>query len=131
LTFWCNGHVTLEGVGQGGKSCVIRKSIDLQTGKETKGTEFNQVKWGAVTNGYLNSIKTNVACGKFDWANFVKAASKFMKPSRHGESAIASSSTSAGYMADTRALLVDDSDDSNNSDDSDDSESKGSDDPDE
>lgn len=121
LTFWCDGHVTLDGIVQGGKSCAIRKSINQNTGKETKATEFNQAKWGSATNGYLNSIKANIACGKFDWASFVKAASKFKKPRRHGESTVAtSSSTPAGHM-DARALIVDDSDDSNDPNDSNDS----------
>ena len=85
---------------------------DQQTGKETKATEFNQAKWGAATNRYLNSIKTNLTCGKFDWAGFIKAASKFKKPSQHGEdSASASSSTAIGHM-NARAVLVDNSDDS-------------------
>ena len=114
LTFWCNGHVTLDGINQGGKSCIIRKSINLNTGKETKTTEFNQAQWGAATNAYLNSIKTNITGGKFNWANFVKAASKFKKPSRHGETTIGSSSTPAGHM-DVRALIADDSDDSDDS----------------
>ena len=109
--FWRDGHVTLEGVGQGSKSCVIRKVVDPQTGKETKTTEFNQAKWGAATNGYLNSIKTNIARNKFDWASFVKAALKFTKPSRHGESTVATSSSSAGHT-DARAFIVGDSDDS-------------------
>ena len=99
--------------GQGGKSCVIRKTIDQQTGKETKATEFNQAKWSAATNGYLNSIKTNLSCGKFDWTAFIKAALKFKKPSRHGEDlAVASSSTA---NLNVRAVLVDDSDDSDGS----------------
>jgi hypothetical protein len=115
LTFWRDGHVTLDGVSQGGKTFSIRKSIDPNTGKETKATEFNQAKWGTATNGYLNSIKKNITCGKFDWAGFLKAASKFKKPGRHGESMIASSSKipTAGDM-DVRALIVDDSDDSDN-----------------
>jgi hypothetical protein len=129
LTFWRDGHVTLDSVGtqavgQGSKTCVIRKSIDPNTGKETKATEFNQAKWGAATNGYLNSIKTNIACGKFDWAGFVKAASKFKKASRYGELTIASSSSTAtagGHM-DARALIVGDSDGSDGSDDPDASE---------
>ena len=83
-----------------------------------KATEFNQAKWGAATNGYLNSIKTNLTCGKFDWASFIKAALKFKKPSWHVEdSASASSSTAIGHM-NARAVLVNDSDDSD--DDSDD-----------
>jgi hypothetical protein len=114
LTFWRDGHVTLDGLSQGGKSCVIRKSIDLNTGKETKTTEFNQAKWGAATNGYLNSIKANITNGKLDWAGFVKAASKFKKPSRHGGSTIASSSRIPDHM-DARALIVDDSDGSDGS----------------
>ena len=108
LTFWCNGHVTLDGIGQGSKSCIIRKSINLNTGKEKKTTEFNQAIWGAATNGYLNSIKTNIARGKFNWASFVKAASKFKKPSRHGESS--SSAPAATGHTDVRALIGDDSD---------------------
>ena len=104
-----------EAAGQGGKLCVIRKVIDQQTGKETKATEFNQAKWGAATNGYLDAIKTNLACGKFDWAGFIKTALKFKKPSRHGEdSAVASSSTTIGHM-NARAVLNDDSDDSDGS----------------
>ena len=112
MTFWCDGHVTLDGVGPGGKTCTIRKTIDPNTGKETKATEFNQAKWGGATNGYLNSIKKNIACGKFDWAGFVRAATQFKKPSRHGESTNASSSSApaTGGM-DARALIVDDSDD--------------------
>ena len=96
LTFWCDGHVTLDGIGQGSKSCIIRKSINLNTGKEKKTTEFNQAIWGAVTNGYLNSIKTNIARGKFNWVGFVKAASKFKKPSCHGESSF-SAPTATGH----------------------------------
>jgi hypothetical protein len=116
LTFWRDGLITWDGIIQGGKSCTIRKSIDANTGKETKATEFNQAKWGVATNGYLNSIKTNIDCGKFDWAGFIKAASKFKKASRHGESTFASSSTSGPGMMDVRAHIVDDSesDDSNN-----------------
>jgi hypothetical protein len=113
LTFWSDGLVTLKEAGQGGKSYAIRKTIDQHTGKETKATEFNQAKWGAATNGFLNSIKTNLACGKLDWAAVIKAASKFKKPSRHGapgDPAAASSST-AGHT-DARALIVEDSDDS-------------------
>ena len=94
---------------KGGKTCSIRKSIDPNTGKETKATEFNQAKWGLATNGYLNSIKSNITCGKFNWASFVKAAKEFKKPSRNaGESAAASSITPGGM--DARALIVDDSD---------------------
>jgi hypothetical protein len=117
LRFWQDGHVNLDGLGQGGKTCVIRKTIDPNTGKETKATEFNQAKWGAVTNAFLDSIKSNIDCGKFNWASFVKAASKFKKPSRHGESTFASSSKTpaAGHM-DVRALIVDDSDGSDGSD---------------
>lgn len=80
-----------------------------------KATEFNQAKWGAATNGYLDSIKSNIARGKFDWANFVKAASKFKKRSRNGESAMASSSKGATGHLDARALIADDSDDSDGS----------------
>lgn len=107
LTFWRDGHITLGSVSQGGKM-YIQKPIDLKTGKEMKTTEFNQAKWGVATNGYLESIKTNI---KFDWARFIKAASKFKKPSRHASgSTIASSSrTSTGHV-DARALIVDDSD---------------------
>jgi hypothetical protein len=114
LTFWCDGHVTLKDAGRGGKSGVVRKAIDQQTGKESKATEFNQAKWGAATNRYLNSIKTNLDGGKFDWAGFIKTALKFKKPSRHGDSTAALASTSTGHM-DARALLVDDSDDSDGS----------------
>ena len=118
----------MDGLGQGGKSCVIRKSIDLGTGKESKTTEFNQAKWGAATNGYLNSIKSNVDRGKLNWASFVKAALKFKKPSRHGESTFASSSgtRATGHM-DARALIADDSDGSDGSQ----PEADGSNDPDE
>jgi hypothetical protein len=117
LTFWRDGNVTLASVRKGGKSCVIQKAVDINTGKETKATEFNQAKWGVATNGYLVSIKTNIACGKFDWTSFVKAASKFKKPSRHGDTTVASSSRipATGHM-DARALIV--ADDSDNSDDS-------------
>ena len=90
LTFWHDGHVTLNGVNQGSKTFSIRKYIDPNTGKETKATEFNQAKWGTATNGYLNSIKSNIACGKFDWASSLKAASKFKKPGRHRDSMVAS-----------------------------------------
>jgi hypothetical protein len=116
LTFWRDSHVTLDGVGPGGKTCTIRKTINPNTGKETKATEFNQAKWGAATNGYLNSIKKNIACGKFDWAGLVRAATQFKKPSRHGESTIASSSSApaTGGM-DARALIMDDSDASDSS----------------
>jgi hypothetical protein len=111
LTFWCDGHISLDRVSQGGKTCIIRKTVDPDTGKELKTTEFNQAKWGVATNAYLSSIKTNIACGKFDWASFVKAASKFKKPNRHGESAVASSSmTPAAGMADARACIAEDSD---------------------
>jgi hypothetical protein len=110
LTFWREGHVTLDSVQ--GKTCAIRKTIDPNTGKETKATEFNQAKWGEATNGYLDSIKLNIDSGKFDWAVFIKAASKFKKPSRHGESAAASSSRNATGHKNARALIVaDDSDD--------------------
>jgi hypothetical protein len=110
LTFWRDGLITWDGIVQEGKgkSSTIRKPIDVNTGKETKATEFNQAKWGVATNGYLNSIKTNIEGGKLDWTGFIKAASKFKKPSRHGESTIASSSTPAGMM-DVRALIADDS----------------------
>jgi hypothetical protein len=107
----------LDGVRQGGKTCIIRKPVDLNTGKELKTTEFNQTKWGTATNSYLSSIKTNIACGKFDWASFVKVALKFKKPSRHGDSAVASSSmTPATDVADAQACIVDDSDGSDGSD---------------
>lgn len=115
LTFWRDGYITLDGVGQGGKTCSIRKAVDPDTGKETKATEFNQAKWGVATNGYLNSIKTNVACGKFNWASFVKAAMEFKKPNRNGESTIASSSTTPAGHTDLRALIVDDSSDADDS----------------
>jgi hypothetical protein len=107
----------------------MRKSIDPNTGKETKATEFNQVKWGAATNGYLDSIKTNIARGKFDWAGFVKSASKFKKRSCNGESAMASSSNTGatGHM-DAQALIADDSDDSDGSQ-ADGSQANGSSDP--
>lgn len=79
-----------------------------------KTTEFNQAKWGVATNGYLESIRTNI---KFDWVGFMKAALKFKKPSRHhGESAIASSSRTPAGHVDVRALIADDSDGSDNSD---------------
>ena len=110
MTFWCDGHVTLEGVQ--GKTCAIRKTIDPNTGKETKATKFNQAKWGTVTNGYLDSIKFNINSGGFNWASFIKAASKFKKPSRHGESVAASSSRTATGHKDVRSLIVNDSDDS-------------------
>ena len=109
MTFWRDGHVTLEGVQ--GKTCSIRKTIDPNTGKETKATEFNQAKWGAATNGYLDSIKNNIDSGKFDWTSFIKAASKFKKPSRYGESATASSSGTTTGHKDVHSLIVDDSDD--------------------
>ena len=112
MTFWHEGHVTLNDIGQGGKTCSIRKSIDPKTGKETKATEFNQVKWGLATNGYLNSIKSNITRGKFNWASFVKAAKEFKKQScNNGESAAASLSITPGSM-DAHALIVEDSDDS-------------------
>jgi hypothetical protein len=113
LTFWCDGHVTLKESSQGGtgKLCVVRKVIDQQTGRETKATEFNQAKWGAATNAYLDSIKANLAGGKFDWAGIIKAALKFKKQSRH-DSTAASSSAPTGRHMNARALLIDDSDDS-------------------
>ena len=114
MTFWRDGHVSFESLNnaaKNSKTTAIRKSIDPNTGKETKATEFNQAKWGAATNGYLDSIKSNITCGKFHWADFVKAASKFKKTNRHGESAVASSSRTAAGQ-DVRALIVDDSDDS-------------------
>ena len=79
-----------------------------------KGIVFNQAKWGPATNAYLNSIKTNLQCGKFGWADFIKAASKFKKPGRYsngGDPLAALSSTSASRM-DARALIADDSNDS-------------------
>ena len=92
---------------------MIQKSIDPKTGKETKVTEFNQVKWGLATNRYLNSIKSNITCGKFNWATFVKAAKEFKKQSHNArESAAASSSITPGSM-DACTLIVEDSDDSN------------------
>jgi hypothetical protein len=106
--------VTLKEASKEGKFCAVRKVIDEQSGKETKATEFNQAKWGAATTAYLNSIKANLDSGKLDWAGLIKAALKFKKPSRHGDSAAASSSTFTGHM-DARALLVDDSDDSDGS----------------
>ena len=113
--FWHEGHVTLDGIGQGGKTCSIRKSIDPKTGKETKATKSNQVKWGSATNRYLNSIKSNITCGKFNWARFVKAAKKFKKQIHNaGESAAASLSITPGSM-DACALIVEDSDDSDTS----------------
>ena len=133
LGFWRDGHVTLDSVEQGDKSSIILKSINPFTGKETKATEFNQAKWGGATNAYLDSIRTNIKGKKFLWADFMKAASKFKKPSRHGEltRTFASSSTSAGPK-DVRALIVDDPNDSNDSDGSDDHDpesGKGSNDP--
>ena len=69
-----------------------------------------------VTNRYLNSIKTNIAGGKFNWAGFVKAASKFKKPSHHGEStAVSSSRTPATGYIDVQVLIVDNSDGSDGS----------------
>ena len=102
----------MDDIGQGGKTCSIRKSIDPKTGKETKATEFNQVKWGSATNGYLNLIKSNITHGKFNWASFVKAVKEFKKQSHNaGESAAASSSITPGSM-NACTLIVEDSDDS-------------------
>ena len=110
--FWHEGHVTLDDIGQGGKTCSIQKSINPKTGKETNATKFNQVKWGSATNRYLNSIKSNITRGKFNWASFVKAVKEFKKQSRNArESAAASSSITPGSM-DAHALIVEDSDDS-------------------
>ena len=130
LAFWCDGHVTLDSVEQGDKSSIILKSINPFTGKETKAAEFNHAKWGGATNAYLDSIRTNIKGKKFLWADFMKAASKFKKPSRHGEltRTFASSSTSAGPK-DVRALIVNDSDDSDGSNDHDPESGKGSNDP--
>ena len=58
----------------------------------------------------------------------MKAASKFKKPSCHGEPTVTSSSTSAGPK-DVQALIVDDSDDSDGSDNHDPESGKGSNDP--
>jgi hypothetical protein len=128
LTFWRDGHVTLDCISPGGKSCTIRKSVHPDTGKETKANEFNQAKWGVATNGYLNSIKSNIDCGKFDWAIFVREATKFKKPSRHhGGSAMASSSAPATGHTDVRALIVADSDDSDDCDDDSNNDDPGSD----
>jgi hypothetical protein len=101
----------LDDVDQKGKT-FIRKSFNLGTGKETKANEFNQAKWVTATNGYLDSIKSNMDAGKFDWASFVEAASKFKKRSRNGESVVASSSSTPAASKDIRALIVEDSDDS-------------------
>ena len=110
--FWREGHVTLDDIGQGGKTCSIQKSINPKTGKETNATKFNQVKWGSATNRYLNSIKSNITRGKFNWASFVKAAKEFKKQSHNtGESAAASLSITPGSM-DACTLIVENSDDS-------------------
>ena len=80
-----------------------------------KATKFNQVKLGLATNRYLNSIKSNITHGKFNWASFVKAAKEFKKQSCNArESAAASSSITPGNM-DACALIVEDSDDSDTS----------------
>ena len=77
-----------------------------------KATKFNQVKLGLATNRYLNSIKSNITHGKFNWASFVKAAKEFKKQSCNArESAAASLSITPGSM-DACALIVEDSDDS-------------------
>lgn len=84
------------------------KTVNVVTGKEsTKSTDFNQANWGAITNGYLSSIKKNLANnGKFD--RIITDAMGFAKVNRRGDSALSSPEHD---LSDERACLCDDDSD--------------------
>jgi hypothetical protein len=96
----------------GKRSSAIMKTMNKATGKEsTKSTDFNLANWGAITNGYLSSIKKTLSDKKFD--GIINDAMSFTKVSRRGESTAASSATADQELANERAFLVDDDSDDN------------------
>ena len=77
-------------------SSAIIKTINKATGKElTKMTDFNQVNWASVTNGYLLSMKKALSStSKFDL--IISAAKTFMKATfRTGDTTASTSDATA------------------------------------
>ena len=112
LSFWHDGHITLESTAgdKKGKNW-IRKAINEYTGKGTKSTDFNHANWQVATNGYLASIRANLANGKLIWKEVISAAMEFVKSNGNEDPQAA-----GGDMEDERALLVADSDSNSDSD---------------
>ena len=110
LTLWRDGSISCETVAAlkaKERSSAIIKTVNKATGKEsTKMTNFNQVNWATITNGYLSSVKKTLSsASKIN--DIINAAKGFLKAtSRTGDS------TTLSAEQDERAFLCDDESDS-------------------
>ena len=110
LTLWRDGSISCETVAAlkaKERSSAIIKTVNKATGKEsTKMTDFNQVNWATITNGYLSSVKKTLSsASKIN--DIINAAKGFLKAtSRTGDS------TTLSAEQDERAFLCDNESDS-------------------
>ena len=108
---WRDSYITCATVAEykaGKRSSTIIKAVNKNTGKESKSTDFNMMNWGAVTNGYLSSIRKNLNNKKL--GRIIDAARGFAKATiRQGESTTVSSGAPDNEQMIERAALADDS----------------------
>lgn len=116
LTLWRDGNITCESITEhkaNKRGSIIIKATNRASGRESKGTDFNNANWGKAANSYLLAIRKNlVGDRKRDdkFAKIVASAKRFSKLAQTDDTTAGPSGSMQTDEMDARADVCDDSD---------------------